>query len=45
MPMATKLGRMVANLGELLPIMLIYPLVTCLCEIEWQAKDVVYPLR
>ena len=45
MPMATKIGRMVANLEQLLPIMLIYPLVTCLREIEWKVKDIIYPLR
>ena len=31
---------MVTNLEQLLPIMLLYPLVTCYCEITWQIKNI-----
>ena len=40
MPINTKLGRLVTNLELLLPIMLLYPLVTWLWEITWQSKNI-----
>ena len=36
--MTTKFGRMVTNLGQLLPVILLYPLVKWPCEIIWQIK-------
>ena len=39
-PMATKLGRMVTNLEQLLAILLLYPLVTWSCKITWQTKNI-----
>ena len=43
-PMATKPGRMVTNLEQLLPIMLLYPFVTWSCEITWLVKTIISPL-
>ena len=43
-PMATKLGRMVAHLDGLLQIKKHEPLITWSCEITWQAKTNVSPL-
>ena len=36
--MHIKLGRMMTNLEGLLPMMLLYSLITWSCEITWQSK-------
>ena len=38
--MATRLARMVTNIERLLPIILLYPLVTWSCKITWQTKNI-----
>ena len=43
--MTTKLGRMVAHLDGLLPIKSHDSLMTWSCDITWQAKTIISPLR
>ena len=43
-PMFTKHGWMVANFEGLLPIMLLYLLITWSCEITWHIKTIIFSL-
>ena len=42
MLIVSKLARMVATIEGLLPIMLLYHLITCSCEITRQTISVIY---
>ena len=44
MPIANQLGRIMTILERLLPIMLLYALVTPFCETTWQSKNIISAL-
>ena len=43
MPMATKLGRMVAYFERILTIRSFYVLIMWSCKVTWQTKIIIYP--